>query len=428
MDNEALRLIRKAKTVKIEDPSGRWSENARYALEGGIVVAIDPSHAQAPRTVNFEIRDKGLTLSGHGKLLVLGDPALNDLERGKLVYRAPEVLPLLMRGWLLAKIVPEGLTIERDGTRKDENIRPDDLNTSTTLKYLKALKPWTFQQTFASAVIAALLAPAINPFLLVLSLALLLIAHSSFNMMNDYFDYSSSLDKPKNMGSMGSRVLVDKLIPLRAFRLYMISLLGVALAGGAYLLYVRPAIWPYFIIGLVAGSFYSVPKVGWRWIALGDLAIFLTWGPGIFLGSYVLQGGSVNVPTILIAVALGMLVLAIAHINNWRDMLDERAAGIVSVASLLGDKASLIYYLVMIWGSYALFACAVLIDPKLFPILGSLLTVPWAVRLTRATRDPEDPIRSKLDMETAKFTALHMYFTVGFVLLFRLFPYFVSLR
>ncbi len=425
MDSEALRIIKKARTVKIGDPSGRWSQTTYYALEGGIVVAIDPSHAQAPGNVNFEIRDKDLTLSGQGKLLLLGDPALNDLERGKLVYRAPEVLPLLARGWLLAKIVPESALVERDGKPVREEIRLEDLSTSTRLKYIKALKPWTFQQTLASAIIAALLAPTINPCLLALSLGILLIAHSSFNMMNDYFDYRSSLDRPKNMGSMGSRVLVDKLIPIQIFRIYMISLLGIALVGGAYLLYLRPAIWPYFIIGVVAGSLYSVPRIGFRWIALGDLAIFLTWGPGIFLGSYVLQGGSVSASTMLIAVALGMLVLAIAHINNWRDMADERAAGIVSVASLLGDRLSLVYYLAMIWGSYALFGCAVLLDPKLFPILGSLLTMPWAVRLTRATRDPNDPIRSKLDMETAKFTALHMYFTVGFVLLFRLIPYFV---
>ncbi|MGC8615391.1 MAG: hypothetical protein ACP5UU_06275, partial [Thermoprotei archaeon] len=69
---------------------------------------------------------------------------------------------------------------------------------------------------------------------------------------------------------------------------------------------------------------------------------------------------------------------------------------------------------------------AVLAEPRLFPILGSLLTVPWALRLTKATRDPADPLRDRLDMETAKFTALHMYFTVAFVLLFRLIPYLLA--
>ncbi|MGC8670681.1 MAG: prenyltransferase [Thermoprotei archaeon] len=428
MDSEALRLIKKAKTIKIEDRSGRWSEIAYYALDGGIVVPIEPSHAQSPETVSFEIKGKRLTLSGQGKLLILGDPALNDSERGKLVYRAPEVLPLLTRGWLLAKIVPESITVDRGSARENGRVQLKDMSTSTKLKYIKALKPWTFQQTFASAIIAALLAPTINAYLLVLSLGILLIAHASFNMMNDYFDYTSSLDRPKSMGSMGSRVLVDKLIPVRTFRIYMLSLLGIALVGGAYMVHLRPVIWPYFLVGVVAGSLYSVPRIGLRWIALGDLAIFLTWGPGIFLGSYVLQGGSVNGPVILIAIALGMLVLAIAHINNWRDMADERTTGIVSVASLLGQKASLIYYLVMIWGSYVLFGCAVVLDSKLFPILGSLLTVPWAFRLTKATRDPNDPIRSRLDMETAKFTALHMYFTVGFVLLFRLIPYLALTR
>ncbi|MGC8615346.1 MAG: prenyltransferase, partial [Thermoprotei archaeon] len=242
------------------------------------------------------------------------------------------------------------VVVRFEGHQVEEKVEPEELNAPSRLKYLKALKPWTFQQTVASAVIATLLAPSVNYYLFAVSVVLLLLAHSTFNMMNDYFDYMSSLDKPKNMGSMGSRVLVDRLIELRTYKIYMTTFLLASLAGGLYLVHLRPAVWPYFAIGLVAGSLYSVPRVGWRWIALGDLAIFMTWGPGIFLGTYVLQKGSIGIPVILIAVALGMLVLAIAHINNWRDMADERAAGVVSVASILGDRASLLYYMVMIWG------------------------------------------------------------------------------
>ena len=423
MEGEGLRLIRKGNRIRLI--AGQRSLVTNYGLKDGIVVALDPSQRMTGE-VSFEIEQGKGSVSGSGTLVELGDPALHHAERGALAYHAPDVLPLLKRGWVLARLVPERVMVKLGGRQMEEEVKPAELNAPQRLRYLKALKPWTFQQTAASAVIATLLAPSVNYYLFAVSVVVLLLAHSAFNMMNDYFDYTSSLDRPNGMGSMGSRVLVDRLIGLRAYRIYMASFLLASLAGGLYLVYLRPVVWPYFAIGLAAGSLYSVPRVGWRWIALGDLAIFMTWGPGIFLGSYALQGGSIGIPVILIAVALGMLVLAIAHVNNWRDMADERAAGVVSIASILGDRASLLYYTVMIWGSYALFAAAVLIEPRLLPILGSLLTVPWALRLTKATRDSTDPLRDKLDMETAKFTALHMYFTVAFVLAFRLAPYLVA--
>jgi 1,4-dihydroxy-2-naphthoate octaprenyltransferase len=426
VDSKSLNVLRKGKSITLVSENEKCRLDVPYGLSEGIVFPIGPTKAACSGEVEFTIRSKKAILRGKGKVALLGDPASHEAERAALVYRSPEALTYIKRGWVLAKLVPQSLTLESGGAEKKEEFSVDELRTSMRLKYLKALKPWTFQQTASSAVIASLLAPRISWYLFFVSIGLLLVAHSAFNMMNDYFDYTSSLDKPNNMGSMGSRVLVDKLIELKTFRTYMLSFFVVALVGGLYLVSMRPSVLPYFLIGAIAGSLYSVPRVGLRWIALGDLAIFLTWGPGIFLGTYVLQGGAVNPPMILVSAGIGMLVLAIAHINNWRDLKDERATGIVSVASLLGERLSLVYYLIMIWGSYIVFGLAVLLQPKLFQILGSLLTVPWAVRLTRATRNPTDPIRDRLDLETAKFTALHMYFTVAFVIMFRFMPHVAS--
>ena len=99
-------------------------------------------------------------------------------------------------------------------------------------------------------------------------------------------------------------------------------------------------------------------------------------------------------------------------------MKDDKEAGVKTVALYLGDKGSLIYYVFLIWASYPLFISAVLIEPRLFPILGALLTIPWAVRLTRIARNGKNMKRNLLDMLTASFTSLHIYFSVAFLAVF----------
>ena len=46
--------------------------------------------------------------------------------------------------------------------------------------------------------------------------------------------------------------------------------------------------------------------------------------------------------------------------------------------------------------------------------------MPWAIRLTKVVFRQDDPRRNRLDLETAKFTALHMYFTAALLLLFKI--------
>ena len=418
MDKEALKLLRKGKTLTLQTDTQQSFESP-FALERGLVVIV-PSHTKEER-LRFSIKGKDETLVGIGKLSLLGKPRDLSKERGLLIYRNPSSLPLIKQDEVrVGKVVIEELSMEKNGKLKPEEVQEDLLFENTSLKYVRALKPWTFQQTLTSAVIAALISPNIDVPLLLLIMVTLLLAHSVFNMMNDYFDSLSSLDKPESMGSMGSRVLVDKLIDARTHKIYMagVSLTGLLLA--AYILSIRPYVVPYFALGLLCGGLYSVPRYGLRWVGLGDLAIFLAWGPGIFLGTYVSMGGRPDLAVDSVAVSMGLLVTAIAHINNWRDMRDELDAGVRSVASLLGDTLSLYYYLILIYSPYPLFGLAVALDHSLFPLLGSYLTIPWAIRLTKVVFRQDDPRRNRLDLETAKFTALHMYFTAALLLLFKI--------
>ena len=214
--------------------------------------------------------------------------------------------------------------------------------------------------------------------------------------------------------------MVDNILSPKKDLFYIIVLIIISAIIGLYLLILKPIIWPFIVLAIITGLLYGIPKIGWKWQALGDFAVFLAFGPGIFLGSYMLQGGTIRISEILISISLGFIIVAILHANNWRDMEDDRISNVKTVAIILGEKGSMLYYIFLIWISFPLFLLAVYYNPNFFPILGSFLTIPWAIKLTKIALNKRNWNRNLLDIKTASFTALHLYFSVGFLIVYML--------
>ncbi|MEM0127937.1 MAG: UbiA family prenyltransferase [Thermoplasmatales archaeon] len=442
---DALKLLRKARTMVIStNGDDIWSAKVFYALEGGIVFLVEKNsrtlnnllkNSHVVFTIDFNTPD--LFVQGTGNVVILGEPRDFDRERGTLLYKIPEDALFVKTGHvLIAKIIPDVIRLSdfrAQPMKIDFHFKHEELTEKKTFRYWRALRPWSFQQSVTSIIFGALVAFQTrfeywnSLYILLLAVVSLVLVHGSFNAFSDYFDFILKTDKPEGMGSAGARVLIDRLIPTKSFLAYSAAVFFVGLGIGIYLIILRPVIIPFVIIGLVAGLLYGLPKLGLKRIALGDLAVFLAFGPGIFLGSVVLEGGIVDVSNLLISFSLGMIIVAILHGNNWRDIKDDKAAGVRTVSGMLGDRGSFVYYLALIWTSYPFFIIAVLLDHTLFPILGALLTIPWAVRLTNIARNPKNLKRNLLDMLTARFTSLHIYFSVAFLIIFLVLMHYVIL-
>jgi len=88
--------------------------------------------------------------------------------------------------------------------------------------------------------------------------------------------------------------------------------------------------------------------IGFKYLALGDLIIILTFGPITVLFAYVSQIGSVPSDTsflsevimkpLLYAIPLALNTEAILHSNNARDHDEDKKSGIVTLAIYLGKK------------------------------------------------------------------------------------------
>ena len=99
---------------------------------------------------------------------------------------------------------------------------------------------------------------------------------------------------------------------------------------------------------------YSATPAGLKYHALGDLAVFVNFGILGSLGGWVTQAGTLSWLPVLWSIPISLLVIGILHANNWRDIASDTSKGCVTVASLLGDRGSELYYAFMLFAPFVL--------------------------------------------------------------------------
>ncbi len=153
--------------------------------------------------------------------------------------------------------------------------------------------------------------------------------HLAANTLNDYYDWDHS-DKDNLHASPfngGSRRILGKVMLHRTFFfLAMIFLIGAA--GILLLLFLRAryGLLPIAVIAVVLGLGYSMPPLKLQSRGLGELAIFVAFGPLLTLGTLYVLTGHMHVTFALIGVPMGLLTTSIIWLNEFPDIeADQRA-------------------------------------------------------------------------------------------------------
>ena len=276
---------------------------------------------------------------------------------------------------------------------------------------LKATRPFSFTVTVFSVLLGAMLAPQVDWALALITLLGAVLVHAGVNVVSDWADYKRGADTWRVLGS--SRVLVDGLLSPRAHLLWGVLLLSLgALIGLGLALTITPDILWIGLVGGLIGLFYTLPPLGLKYKALGDVAVFLAFGPVMALGAYVVQTATVDPLPLLASVPLGLLTTAILHGNNYRDIVEDSRAGYRTVASVMGGKGSAVYYLLLVAGAYA--STLALIALGLLPLTALLvfLSAYQAWKNVRIAFRPQRVAFTFLDLLTAM---LHMQFGLALV-------------
>lgn len=236
------------------------------------------------------------------------------------------------------------------------------------------------------------------------TLAAALLLQLAVNLANDYYDHLKGVDRADRMGP--TRVTGTLLSPARV-RDAMVLTLAAAAALGVWLAWVGGL--PILLVGaaaLVCAVAYAGGPKPLGHLGLGDVFVFVFFGPVAVAGTYFLQAHAWPLAAWVAGVPLGALSAAILVVNNIRDIPTDARAGKRTLAVRLGARAS--------WGEYAMLLALAYATPLLLwasfgaspVVLAPLLTLPFALAVLRQGMRLEGPALNAILVRTAGLHAL----------------------
>jgi 1,4-dihydroxy-2-naphthoate octaprenyltransferase len=212
------------------------------------------------------------------------------------------------------------------------------------------------------------------------------------NFANDYSDFARGADTDARLGM--PRVTQTGMMTPGAVRAAAGVFFGLAIAIGAYL--VMRGGWPIAVVGLasiVAGICYTGGPWPFGYHGLGDVFVWLFFGPVAVAGTVYVQALQWRDDAMMAGMGVGALITAILVVNNLRDRETDEAAGKRTLAVMLGPGPTRAEY-------SCLLAVAAIVPPagvlwsdwpvgSLLATLALLAAVP-SLRTVRFHRDPRE--------------------------------------
>jgi len=208
--------------------------------------------------------------------------------------------------------------------------------------------------------------------------------HIATNVANDYFDFKSGADAVNVSGttpfSGGSRMILEGFVPPNQALLVSIIFASLGSALGLYLNIATKGN-VVLIIGVLAVIFiYGYNGIPLKLVnkGLGEIAIFIAWGPLIVLGSYYVQAESFpSFWPLIVSIPSGLMTTLVLLINEFADRDADASVGRRTWVILLGFKKSLRLYLALSLLCYATVIIGILFGN--WPLLSLLvfITIPF---------------------------------------------------
>lgn len=232
-------------------------------------------------------------------------------------------------------------------------------------RWLISTRAAVLLMTFLSAALAGLFAwhdgysvPVGRWLLLALGLIL---AHATNNLFNDFTDYARGVDKDNYYRTQyGPQPLADGLLTRRQHLVYFAVTGLLALLCGLALILPRasdPILWVLLGLGAFFVLCYTWPL---KYLALGELAVLIVWGPLMVGGGYYVLTGvwDWNVFWASLPYVLGVTTVIFGKHIDKRDA--DQAKGIHTLPVLIGEKAARYAVLAMMILPYLLVLALIL--------------------------------------------------------------------
>jgi len=198
----------------------------------------------------------------------------------------------------------------------------------------------------------------------IMALATTLLLQILSNLSNEYGDMVKGTDSEGRVGP--ERSVQRGEITLRQMKKGMLLTASVtSVSGTALVVYATDLLYTLIFIlagiaAIIAAVKYTVGKKPYGYRAMGDLFVFIFFGPVGVTGTFFLHTGFFRADVLLPSLTSGLLSVAVLNLNNMRDADHDVRHGKITFAILLGNKKSRYYHFILIATAIAssvLFAC-----------------------------------------------------------------------
>ncbi len=220
--------------------------------------------------------------------------------------------------------------------------------------WLVAVRPKTLPAAIAPVLVGCAVGWSAGAFHLptaVAAGAVALLLQIAANLANDVADFRRGADTADRLGPV--RATQSGLIaPDRVARATAI-VLAITAIPGLYLVWRGgPGLAALGIFAIAAAVAYTAGPKPYGYMGLGELFVFVFFGPVAVAGTAFRMTGGVSRLAIAASIPIGCLVTAILVVNNVRDIDTDRQAGKRTLAVRIGREASRWEYALLVAAAY----------------------------------------------------------------------------
>ncbi len=224
---------------------------------------------------------------------------------------------------------------------------------ATTKEWISGARLRTLPAAIAPVIVGtSLVAPTPIWSNALLALLVALSLQIGVNFSNDYSDgiRGTDTDRVGPMRLVGSGVAKPEHVLAAALTFFALAgLVGLILA-------LRTSLWLILVgaLSILAAWGYTGGKRPYGYRALGEISVFLFFGVVAVLGTFYVQSGKITALSIVASIPVGAQACAILVLNNLRDRNKDSESGKRTLAVLMGEKGTRIFFAVLMLGSNTL--------------------------------------------------------------------------
>lgn len=259
-------------------------------------------------------------------------------------------------------------------------------------QWIAGARPRTLPISVAPVIAGTGVAVAADAFAPVRALLALLVAVAlqiGVNFANDYSDgiRGTDADRVGPMRLVGSGLARPSRVKAAAFGSF-----GVAAAAGLALV-LWTQLWWFVAIGaaaILAAWYYTGGKRPYGYRGLGEIFVFVFFGPVAVCGTALVQTGRLDLLSGMTAVAIGFLAVDVLVVNNLRDIGGDLDAGKRTLATRMGDGPTRLLFVCLAAAAAVLMIVIAALGSwwALLALIGPGYLAPQLLRVARGATGP----------------------------------------